>query len=150
MDRPIDLSLKKAFIKKQACFSQFTEIETEALASILTEVHKTKGDVIVKQGDPVDSIYIIVSGTADVRVEPLHDTTHHSESVATLNPGDAIGLNESGFYSISGLRTATVIALSDIVLLHLKLTEFHGFSLAYHHVNELMRMSAAEILGLKP
>lgn len=150
MVNTVNLDHKKTAIKKQACFSQLTAEELDALASILTEVHIPKGQTVVNQGDPVDSVYLIVSGSADVRIEKPHDYSHQTESVATLGEGQAIGLNESGFYSLSGRRTATVIALTDMVLLHLKITEFHGFSLAYHHVNELMRQSAREFLDLKP
>ena len=60
-------------------------------------------------------------------------------SVATLGPGMAIGLSEVGLYSLSGKRTATVIALTDMVLLRLKVTVFNGISLAHSHIGDEMR-----------
>jgi hypothetical protein len=63
-------------------------------------------------------------------------------SVAILSAGDAIGLNETGFYSISGKRTATVIALTEMNLYRLSVAAFHGFSLSHTHVSEVMRKNS--------
>jgi CRP-like cAMP-binding protein len=148
MNTSVNINQKIKALQNQACFSRFTKGEFEALAGLLTEIHIPKGKVIVQQGDPVDSVYLIINGSADVRVHIHENGSQETESVATLTAGLAIGLNEFGFYSLTGKRTATVIALTDMVLLRLQLTEFHGFSLAYHHVNEVMRQSAQEFLKL--
>lgn len=145
----IDLDIKKALLRKQPVFAQLTNEEVDVLASLLKEQHAAIGETIVREGEPVDSVYIIVNGKADVRHVSLKDNQTHIESVATLNDGDAIGLNESGFYSLSGVRTATVVAETDVVLLRLSVATFHGFALAYSHVNEIMRKQARSILGVE-
>lgn len=109
------------------------------LASLLSEKTFEPGDVIVREGEPVDSVYLILEGTVDVRRALDKDHPEQLTSVATLGADMAIGLNESGFYSISGIRTATVVALSQVVVLRLSVAAFHGFALAYSHVNEVMR-----------
>lgn len=147
MDNSVDLNQKIALLKKQTCFSQFSHEEAEMLADLLVEKHYAPGDTIVTEGDRVDSVYLIVSGSADVRHVSIKDNALHTESVATLSAGNAIGLNDSGFYSLSGLRTATVVAITDMVLLHLSVAIFHGFALANSHVSEVMRTSAAATLG---
>lgn len=142
MDSPIDLNLKKSFVKKQGCFQKLTDTEIDKLAEILVEKHFKAGETIVTEGDLVDQVYLIVSGQADVRHITFKNQLMNVTSLATLHPGEAIGLNESGFYSLSGKRTATVVALTDLIVLQLSVAKFHGFALAYPHVNEVMRRSA--------
>lgn len=139
----LDIDIKKSHLRTQKCFLPLRDEEIDTLATLLTEQHFAAGQTIVTEGDPVESVYLIVSGKADVRTAILKDHIIHTNSVATLGPGDSIGLNETGFYSLTGKRTATVVALTDMVLLHLSITEFHGFALAYSHVNEVMRENAA-------
>ncbi|OGT38027.1 MAG: hypothetical protein A3F11_03400 [Gammaproteobacteria bacterium RIFCSPHIGHO2_12_FULL_37_14] len=146
MENSVDSAYKTSLIKKQACFSQLTDQEIEELASLFIEKHIPTGETIVTQGDSVDSVYLIVSGSADVRLLSIKDNAIHSESVATLGPERAIGLNETGFYSLSGLRTATVIALSDMTLLRLSVAAFHGFALSHSHVNAVMRKISSNML----
>ncbi len=145
MSNSPDIELKKALIAKQACFTEFTPGEVEVLSSLLVETHFKAGDVIVHEGDPVDSIYLIVKGTTEVRHVRYENQQPHTEYLATLKEGDAIGLNEFGFYSLSGKRTATVVATSDVVTLRLSVAEFKGFALAYSHVNQVMREQAKKI-----
>ena len=149
MNDIINLEQKKVLLKKQACFSQFTEEEIDVLADLLVATHFAAGETIVTECDLVVSVYFIVSGKASVRhVTIKEDHTHNIECVATLSAGETIGLNETGFYSVSGVRTATVVAIDDMVLLQLSVAEFHGFSLVYSHVNEVMRKSAETFLDI--
>lgn len=143
----ITAEVKQEYVRKQTCFAKLTPQETEVLATLLKEKHIPAGTTIVNEGEYVDSVYLIVSGKADVRnVRINEDKTTQIQSIATLGKDDAIGLNEYGFYSISGVRTATVVALTDMVVLSLSVAAFHGFALAYSHVNELMRQQADEYL----
>lgn len=145
MDDAINLDLKKSFIKKQGCFLQLSDKETDELANLLIEKHFAEGETIVIEGDLVDNVFLIVQGQADVRIATIKDHVQNIKSVAILKAGEAIGLNESGFYSLSGKRTATVVAMTDIVTLKLSVAKFHGFALAYPHVNEIMRKNAEKI-----
>ena len=129
---PIDHSLKKSFVKKQPCFFQLTEVEMEALSALFTEKKFTAGETIVTEGDLVDEVFLIVKGQADVRLTRIKDHVIHVNSVATLEAGDAIGLGDTGFYSLSGRRTATVVATTDMTTLQLGMAKFHGFALASH------------------
>lgn len=141
----IDIATKQRLISKQAVFNQLRPNEKEVLASLLAEKHILPGEVIVREGDPVDSVYLIVSGKADV-LQSFNKKPTDMRSVATLGPEDAIGLNETGFYSISGVRTATVAAITEMTVLRLSVAAFHGFALAYPHVSEIMRKNAAKLI----
>jgi CRP-like cAMP-binding protein len=138
-------SMQMQLIKKQPIFSQLTDEETAELATLLVEVKTPPGEVIVKEGDAVDSIYLIANGTVDVRHVTFVNGAPVTSSVAILSFGDAIGLSETGFYSLSGKRTATVVALTDMVLYRLSVAAFHGFSLSHTHVSDVMRKNSADI-----
>jgi CRP-like cAMP-binding protein len=149
MDDSTDLATKNSFIKKQSCFKPLTDKESQELAALLVDVRFKEGETIVNEGDHVDSVYLIVSGSADVRHVRVGKNGLESESIATLHSGEAIGLNETGFYSLTGLRTATVVALTDMLLLRLNIAEFHGFALANSHVHAVMRENAEGKLNTK-
>jgi CRP-like cAMP-binding protein len=112
------------------------------LSELLVEEHVSNGQIIVTQGDTVDSVYFIVDGNADVRNVTIQNNTPVFESLATLGPGQSIGLSETGFYSLSGIRTATVVAETEMLLFRLSVAAFNGFALAYPHVGEVMRKNA--------
>ena len=150
MDNLTDLAMKKSFIRKQGCFKPLTDRESEELAALLVDVHFKAGETIVHEGDPVDSVYLIIDGSADVRHVIIRNNGEpYSNSIAKLNSGDSIGLNETGFYSLTGLRTATVVSLTDMNLLRLNIAEFHGFALANAHVHAVMRQNAEGKLNTK-
>lgn len=138
----IDFNAQKELVKKQGCFSKLSDSELAELTGLFKQKKFKKDEIIVNEGDPVDSVYLIIKGTADVKNLKLKDNTTYFESVAILGPGQSVGLNETGFYSISGRRTATVVALTDMETLVLNIAAFHGFALAYPHVSEVMRMNA--------
>lgn len=145
MDSSVEIDEKIALIKNQACFGGFNDKETLALAELFIEQSYPSGSVIVKQGAPVDKVYLIVKGTADVLIVN-HQISPEPKMVATLGPRQAIGLSETGFYSLSGMRTATVVAQTDMILLCLSVARFNGFALSNAHVTEVMRkFSGAKI-----
>ena len=145
MEKANNLSGIIQLIKKQPIFVQLTDQEAEELASLFIEQHVVPDEMIVKEGDPVDSIYLIGRGTADVRVVTYPDNQPKVNSVAILSTGDTIGLNETGFYSLSGKRTATVVAMTDMQVFRLSVAAFHGFSLSHTHVSEVMRGGSSNI-----
>src|SRR3990167_5171945 len=138
----ISVESKIEYIKKQKCFTKLSDSEIEVLATLLQIKTFVPGDAIVKEGDRVDSIYIIVSGTADVLREHLENHIKTMLKLTTLKPGDAVGLGDEGFFSLTGLRTATVIATENVLTLKLSVTIFRGFALAYPHASEVMREQA--------
>lgn len=145
----ISMPQKETLLRKQNCFSQLNDKEIEILAGLLREKNFTRGQTIVTEGEPVDSVFFIIAGEADVRHVSIQDGQPHIESLATLKAGDAIGLNETGFYSLSGMRTATVVANTDMLLLSLSVAAFHGFTLSNSRANEVMRKYAQKWLGIK-
>lgn len=83
--------------------------------------------IIVVDGDPIDCIYLIISGGAEV-IRSVHTLGNHREMrIAELKEGDFIGLSSEGFASRTGLRTASVKALTTMHLLKISLYDFLQF-----------------------
>ena len=82
------------------------ETETRALR---------RGDVLVRQGDPADDLFIVLTGRFAVTKEGRRDP------IAEIGPEQPIG--EIAFLT-GGTRTATVTAMRDSVVLRLSRTEF--------------------------
>ncbi|MHB1948002.1 MAG: cyclic nucleotide-binding domain-containing protein [Gammaproteobacteria bacterium] len=145
----VGTDIKKAFIKKQPVFAKLNDEEVNTLVDLLVEKHYQPDETIVTEGEPVDSVLLIVKGDVDVRHVSIQDHQPVIQSLATLSAGTAIGLNETGFYSLSGVRTATVVAKTEVITLYLSMARFHGFALAYPHVSEIMRKNADAHVGTK-
>ena len=135
-----ELMAKKDLLKHQSCFAELTDQEIEILAELLKKQTRASHETLVKEGEPVDGFYIIATGKAGVYKEI--DGEQKLIANISANNFDAIGLNELGFYSLSGLRTATVISDTQMILYYLSMPLFHGFSLNYPHVSQVMRKQA--------
>jgi CRP-like cAMP-binding protein len=135
----IETAEKKEILKKQAVFTKLNNDEMEILSTLFKEQEIRSGTTVVTEGEPVDSVYIILEGKADVRHVTMKDGKINIESLTTISAPGAIGLSETGFYSLTGLRTATVVALTDMLVLRLSMPAFNGFALAYPHVKEMMK-----------
>lgn len=89
-------------------FQGLDEDALRAVASAVTEESVEAGRVLVREGDFSQDLTIIDEGSA--RVE------HAGKELATLNPGDVYG--EAGLMH-KEQRNATVVAISDMRLVHL-------------------------------
>jgi voltage-gated potassium channel len=93
----------------------FQELGAAAIADIVRLVQTrdvSKGTVVVRQGEPGDTMYFIVSGEASVQRRP---------SAVTLGRGSFFGEMALLF---GGPRSATVIATKPSVLLVLDIADF--------------------------
>jgi MFS family permease len=102
-----------ALLRQMPLFRPLPPAMLDQLASSLVPVHAEHGTTIMRQGEPGDRFYVIVSGEVDV--------VSKGEHIATLGPGDHFG-------EIALLRdvprTATVKAKTDVELNTLERDEF--------------------------
>lgn len=149
IDAPIiDLSERQALIRSFPCFKQLSDEQSLALAALTHDVCFVPGQVIVAEQALVDSIYFIVSGSALVTRGTKEGRHIHQEPIATLHAGEAIGLNDAGFYSGTGTRTATVHAQTSMVLLRLSLDDLEHF-LQKYHLESAMSAAATQMLRVQ-
>lgn len=91
-------------------FAPLPPSERALLAARLEPVTLRRGEVLVRQGDPADALFVVSTGRFAVRLDGRDGT------LAEIGPGEPIG--EIGFLA-GGERTATVIALRDSLVLRL-------------------------------
>ena len=100
-------------------FHDLEEEERARLAAELETLNLRRGEVLVRQGEVAEALYIVVTGRFAVTIEGRR------EAVAELGPGQPIG--EIAFLA-GGARTATVTALRDSLVLRLGRAEFEELS----------------------
>ncbi|MDP1907073.1 MAG: cyclic nucleotide-binding domain-containing protein, partial [Hyphomicrobium sp.] len=100
----------------------FSELGAEERAALLAELETRalkRGDVLVRQGDPADALYIVISGRFAVTLDGRRDV------LTEIGPEQPIG--EIAFLT-GGTRTATVSAMRDSLVLRLGRAEFERIS----------------------
>jgi small-conductance mechanosensitive channel/CRP-like cAMP-binding protein len=102
-------------IRGVSLFRNFREDELETLAAGMSHVIYTAGEIITRQGAVAHWLYVLTSGTAEVRanVDPDGDGPEpmHTKVVATLKAPDFFG--EMGLMT-GEPRAADVIATTDV------------------------------------
>lgn len=96
-------------------FADLTAEERETLTAEIETHTMKRGDVLVRQGDPADALYIVVSGRFAVTLEGRR------EPITEIGPNQPLG--EIAFLT-GGVRTATVTAMRDSIVLRLGRAEF--------------------------
>ncbi|HSI12992.1 MAG TPA: cyclic nucleotide-binding domain-containing protein [Chthoniobacter sp.] len=105
-----DTSDIRSKLKDNALFAEFTALELGELLDLLDQVNVKDGDVVVRQDEPGDCMYIVVDG----QVRVIHHRSGREIALATLRTGDFFG--EIALVD-SGPRSADVIAQGNGMLL---------------------------------
>jgi len=116
----VDIKAYVQILSRVPLFSGLSEKQLKKLANRLTKRDYDKDDAIITQGKGGEGLFVLVDGKAEaVRRQPDGE----SISVNTFGPNDFFGelalLDE-------GLRTASVIAKSDVSCVILTRWDFKG------------------------
>ena len=115
MENAIDSTLVHRF----SCFQSLNAEQIAAFAIDLEEVRLPPGDILFRQGDPGDSIYLLLSGQILIKLgAPAQD----DRTLATLGPGAILG--EMGPL-LNTPRTATAITGAESHLWRISTRAFH-------------------------
>lgn len=101
---------KILFLRKVPIFDGLSPDELKAISYTLTEEEVSPDQVVFRQGDIGDRMYIIVSG----KVAVVRETPSGEETLATLRPMDFFG--EMAVFD-NDVRSATVKAMTPAVFL---------------------------------
>jgi CRP-like cAMP-binding protein len=102
------------FLRGAELFDRIDGEDLAAVAHVAQEVLFAAGDLIIRQGDPGDSLYIIVEGQVNVSIRGVG-------VVATRGAKSSIG--EMGIIS-QRPRSADCVALTDITALRIDRDDF--------------------------
>jgi len=105
-------------LRRSSLFQFLPEEHFEKLRALLQEENYEFGDLLVRQGEPADAFYVLVSGRARV---VKSDQNGNEIVLATLKPGDSFG--ESALTE-GGTRTATVRCSTAVEALRLDRDDF--------------------------
>ncbi|HSO29668.1 MAG TPA: cyclic nucleotide-binding domain-containing protein [Candidatus Sulfomarinibacteraceae bacterium] len=117
MDRKVEL------LRRVPLFSTLEGRSLEAVATLAREVAAPAGTVLMREGEPAESFYLIVSGT--VHVERAGTT------VRSMSDGGFVG---EIALAERGARTATVTCATDCQLLMLGSFEFERVTATFPDV----------------
>ena len=105
-------------LRRSSLFQFLRDEHFEKLRSLLQEESYEFGDLLVRQGEPADAFYVLVSGRARV---VKADQNGNEIVLATLKPGDSFG---EAALSEGGTRTATVRCSTAVEALRLDRADF--------------------------
>ncbi|MCE1241830.1 cyclic nucleotide-binding domain-containing protein [Oryzomicrobium sp.] len=111
-------SLSPFVLRRVSLFSRLTDEELSRIARNSQRRSVTRGTAVVRSGDPTDSLYILLTGSAKVTNT---DDEGREVILSLLAPGDFFG--EMGLIDGSP-RSADVVALEACELLQISPAEF--------------------------
>jgi CRP-like cAMP-binding protein len=125
--------MDQARLKDVPFFSSLSEQDLATVAQQTEEISVAAGTVLAREGDLGDEFFVIESGTAEV--------TRGSAPVAKLGAGDFFGeialIREER-------RTATVTALSPMVLIVMPGSSFRSLDRSTAEIRETVSQALAE------
>lgn len=134
---------KEAYLQRVPLFSQIKSNDLSRLASEMSQTFFDKDEILVRENDSGNSLFLITHGQAVVSV---HEDQKEKE-VAVINEGDYVG----EISILSKLpRTATVTAKTSVTTLELSGESFKEFILEYPLVSlKLMQEITQRLIKLK-
>ena len=99
-------------------FAGFPDEQVRMLAAVVTRRNVPRGTIVIVEGDPTDSLYIIIAGRLKVM---MSDTEGKEVILAMLGPGEYFG--EMGLIDDSP-RSATVMTVEACELIVVTKREF--------------------------
>jgi len=114
-----DTAIICEFLTGLAAFAALTATELAHIAERMRRYRFVRGDVIIRQGDPGETFYLVRSGSVDVTRRA--GTVGAEDHVTTLGPGTCFG--ERALIE-DELRNASVTAAEGVEVYALAKTDF--------------------------
>ncbi len=120
------------FLKKVSAFAGVSDEGLKRLAKICRPFEMNAGDVIIREGEEGDCVYIIETGQVEVSMAItmasgfLDEAENLDKILVKLGPGHMFG--EMAFLFDRDVRSATITALSEGKLLRVGSEDFRKFT----------------------
>ena len=125
-------------VRSTAFFRELSDEQLTAVWSQAKVLSLTRGDVLVVQNTPSDSVFVVVSGRFEVWV------VGRDHAINEIGVGEPIG--EIGFFS-GAPRTATIVAARDSVVLELDRPSFNTVARAVPAIYQTLLSALARRLA---
>jgi NTE family protein len=125
-------------VRATAFFRELSDEQLTAVWSQAKVLSLTRGDVLVVQNTPSDSVFVVVSGRFEVWV------AGRDHAINEIGVGEPIG--EIGFFS-GAPRTATIVAARDSVVLELDRPSFNTVARAVPAIYQTLLSALARRLA---
>ena len=119
-------------------FADLAPAERDALGAEFETLALKRGDVLVRQGELADALYLVLSGRFAVTIEGREGV------LAEIGQGQPIG--EIAFLG-GGPRTATVHAIRDSLVLRLARSEFDRLAAKLPSIRSMLAVALARRLS---
>ncbi len=140
-----NFATKKFFInfKQIEIFKGFSDYELEKFAEVVSEVKIKKGEILFKEDEPGDSLYIIQSGSMTI-FKTIDKEKGIEKSLSILVSGDCVG----EMSLLDGTpRTASVRADEDTTLLKISRNEFNILIAKYPQAGTRLMRAFTKIIS---
>jgi putative peptide zinc metalloprotease protein len=127
----VDLNNRIFLLKNLCLFATLSPVELKELAGLFNEVAYSTGDLITEENKIIDSVLVITAGKAEVSRHTSYQGQVQIEILEVLSAGEAIGLDDTGFFSKTALRTATITAITPVSALRMELDVIKKFFLEH-------------------
>jgi CRP-like cAMP-binding protein len=143
-----------AVLKDIALFKDLTPEKIRIILDILRKVTFSANEIIMRDGDIGDTMYIILEGTVEVAKSLVIDDAHNEESAKNKVFTRLDGKQRAVFGEIALLeelkRTASVKAVTDCVMYEMKKNDFlkvaeEDYELGYRILLNLARIVSARL-----
>lgn len=127
-------------LKQADLFYEMTDEQIQSIFEICTTKEFSHGQVIFKENDVSDELYIVANGEVEVRINPqIIGGTGDSKTLATFGRGQSFGeiavidqgTRSASAHAVSGLVELIVIKRDDLMQL-CKANEALGFQMMYN------------------
>lgn len=129
--------------RTDSAFWELTGPDLEQIKSLAVRKPYKKDELIFSEGDTADYVYFIESGRVSIFIQKFTE----QEEIATLGPGEYFG--EMAIFH-KDKRTASVLALTDTILLSIERNTFIDFVQSHrsvaHKINAILAIRNEELL----
>lgn len=120
--------MEEGILKSLPILRDLDEGELTKFLTITRRVRFSKGNIILKEGEPGDTMYIIADGAVEISKNLVmkmgrEDFQDRDKILTKLSAEDHAVFGEVALFE-QGKRTATVVARSDCVLLEITRNDF--------------------------
>jgi len=143
--------MEEKFLKAISIFRDLEEEELRTLLTITRPVRFPRGEVILKEGEIGDTMYIMQEGMVEVSKSLImkwgrEDYKDRDKILTKLSAEDHSIFGEVALFD-QGKRTATVIALTDCYLLEITKDDFLKLADKNSRIGYKVTRNIARLLG---